>query len=340
MFVEWIDKNTIKIRIEKDSDLISLFKIINPGDVISGYDYRTIKLSETRKERIKVWIKMKVERVKFSEYEDSLRVSGRILETSDVVTGKYHTFNLKKGSEFKLYKRFWTPYEISELERAQKVDKKIYIISIDDREVSLGIISNQKVRIIENFIIDLAKDDPNRESVFIQKISRIIKILNTEKPKVIIIVGPMYYPDIFEKNLKEKFLGDAQVLKFKVSKGGKYGIYEFLRRKEYLDALKDVEIAEVNKIISDFLEAMVRGYAVFGLEKIKEYADMGNLEFVIVSYRFFKKIKEEGNISELLNLFKRLEQIKSRVFFAYEENENFDLIDKFGVVGKVRYKIE
>ena len=85
---------------------------------------------------------------------------------------------------------------------------------------------------------------------------------------------------------------------------------------------------------------MVKGYVVFGLEKIKEYTDIGNLEYVIVSYNFFKRVKEEGNISDLLNLFKKLEQIKSKIFFAYEENENFDLIDKFGIVGKIRYKIE
>ena len=231
MFINWIDKNTVKIRVEKDSDLISLFKIINPGDIMSGYDYRTIKLSETKKERIKVWIKIKVEKVRFSEYGDSLRVSGEILEASDIVTGKYHTFDLRKGLEFKLYKRFWTPYEISELEKAQKTSRKIYIVSIDDREITLGIISDQRIKIIENVSIDLAKDDPNRESIFIQKISKIIEILEAEKPKVIIIVGPIFYPDIFEKNLKEKFSGDSQILKFKVSKGGKYGIYEFLRRK-------------------------------------------------------------------------------------------------------------
>jgi len=53
MKYEIIDKKTIKIRVEDEVDLLYLYKIVNVGDIIEGYDYRTLKF-ENEKEKKKI----------------------------------------------------------------------------------------------------------------------------------------------------------------------------------------------------------------------------------------------------------------------------------------------
>ncbi|MEM1684689.1 MAG: hypothetical protein QXD60_02930, partial [Nanopusillaceae archaeon] len=116
MKYEFLDKKTLKVYIEKDRDLISIYKIINPEDIIEGYDYRVIEINN-QKERKKVWVKIIVEDIYFSEYSDNLRVSGRILEASEEVKGHYHTFDLRVGSEFIIKKqKSFSFYDIKEIE--------------------------------------------------------------------------------------------------------------------------------------------------------------------------------------------------------------------------------
>jgi len=92
---EIIDRKTIKIRVEDEVDLLYLYKIVNVGDIIEGYDYRTLKF-ENEKEKKKIKIKVEVENIKFSEYKDSLRISGKIIDSNDKDSiGHYHTFDIR-----------------------------------------------------------------------------------------------------------------------------------------------------------------------------------------------------------------------------------------------------
>ena len=242
MLVEWIDKNTVKVRVEDEYDLLTLFKIINEGDIVYGYDYRTEKIGEKKKERIKVWIKINVENIKFSEYSDSLRINGVIIESSDLVSGKYHTFDIHIGSEIYIQKKEWSNYEIEELKNSEKKSRELYIVSVDDSNICFAKIYRNKIKIIHNININIPKDDPNRENIFMEKASHIIKSINEISPEFIIIIGPIFYPEIFSKICDKKLKKDIKYRKFKVAHGGIYGIKEFLRRKEYLDSIKEIEI--------------------------------------------------------------------------------------------------
>jgi len=335
MRIEWIDKDKVKIRVENEKDLFTLYKIINPSDILSGYDYRTIEF-EKGKEKKKVWIKIEVERVKFSEYGDSLRINGKILEASEIVVGKYHTFDIRIGSEIILEKKF-TKFDIEELEKATKKRKEIYVLSLDNRNIALAKISD-RIEIIIEEEVNIPKEDLNRDSIYKQKLSNVIKKIE-EKPEILVIVGPVFYPDYFEEYIREKLGEDIKILKFRVSQGGINGVIEFSKRKEYLDTLKEYEILELNKIIDDFIKSMLNGMVVMGLEKVKEYAEIGNIDYLLISEDFYKKMKEDGKINIILNIIDMVEKTKGKIYFIYKNIENYELINKFGIVAKIKYKI-
>jgi len=333
MRVEFLDKKTARILVEYEEDLIDLFKVINPDDVLSGYDYRVIEIGE-RKERKKVWIKIRVEDIKFSEYSDSLRVSGRIIEASEEVQGHYHTFDIRMGSEIILFKeKGFKRFEIEELNKKKK-RKKIYIVSLDNSSIAVARI-NGRLEVLLDKDINVPKDHPERDSIIKNLYKEVIDTL--KDAEVIVVVGPVFYPEEFKKYLLEK-IKDKNILDFRISIGGISGIYEFLNRTEYLVTLKELEIAEINRLIDDLMFYISKGMVCFGLDETLEKASYCNLEYVLISYEWFKKVKSDKNILEkLILLMDTLDRCNISLYFVRKENKNFEFIDRFGIVGKVRY---
>ncbi|MEM4571457.1 MAG: hypothetical protein QXY16_02030 [Nanopusillaceae archaeon] len=334
MKYEFLDKKTLKVYIEKDRDLISIYKIINPEDIIEGYDYRVIEINN-QKERKKVWVKIIVEDIYFSEYSDNLRVSGRILEASEEVKGHYHTFDLRVGSEFIIKKqKSFSFYDIKEIEKS-KERKSFYIVSLDSNSIAVAKIGD-KIEILYENDFYISKEDPERDSIIKKIYSDAINTIKDDLDSII-VVGPIFYPEKFSEYLKEK-RPNKKIFSFKVSTGGIPGIYEFLNRKEYRDFLKDLEIADVNKIIDDFILFMTRDKVSFGLDDVYEKINECNVDYILISFEWFKKIKSDKlNFKKLLEIIDKAEMCKSSIYFVYKYNKNFDLIDKFGIVCKVRY---
>jgi hypothetical protein len=50
-------------------------------------------------------------------------------------------------------------------------------------------------------------------------------------------------------------------------------------------------------------------------------------------------MKEENNIDKIINLFNILDKIDAEIYFVNNNVNNFELIDRFCIVGKLRYKI-
>lgn len=334
MKYEFLDKKTVKIFVEREKDLLILYKIINPSDIIEGYDYRVVEINN-QKYRKKIWFRIEIEDINFSEYSDSLRISGKILDSSEEVQGHYHTFDVKIGSEFILKKeKGFKNHEILELKKSKK-KKTIYIVSLDNNSIALGKIKDD-LEIIYEKDFYISKEDPERESKIKKIYSEVINLIG-EDSDILIIVGPVFYPEVFSKYFEDK-RRDKRIFCFKVSNGGKNGIYEFLNRKEYLSFLKELEICEINEKINDFIVSMTKDKAVFGIENVYKKLEECNLEYILISFKWFKKIKSDKSIlQDVLKIFEYCERCKTEIFFVYESNIYFDLIDKFGIVGKVRY---
>ncbi|RIB35303.1 MAG: hypothetical protein BXU00_02115 [Candidatus Nanoclepta minutus] len=333
MKFEFLDKKTVVIRVESEEDLITLFKVINPEDIVSGYDYRVISIGE-RKERKKVWIKLKVEDINFSEYSDSLRISGRIVESSEEVQGHFHTFDVRVGSEITLFKeKGFKKYEIEELNR-KRYKREFFIVSLDSNSISVAKL-NYKLEILLDEDINVPKDHPERESIIESYYKKAVDLL--KDAKVIVVVGPVFYPEKFRDYLSERFR-DKNILTFRISLGGISGIYEFINRTEYLKVLGELEIAEINEKIEDFIVSVTKNKGCFGIDDLLEKIDYCNLEYVLLSYEWFRRIKSDRNyLDKILRVLEKADECNIEVYFVRRENKNFEFIDKFGIVGKVRY---
>jgi len=338
MKYEIIDKKTIKIKIEDEVDLLYLYKIVNVGDIIEGYDYRTLKF-ENEKEKKKIKIKIEIENIKFSEYKDSLRISGKIIDSNDKDSiGHYHTFDIRISTEFTLYKKEEIKkYEEKILEKSSRKKEDIFVISIDNNDIALGIINNG-IKIIKEEYYKINKGDPEEKTKLYKIFSEFLDTIRDYDIKFLCIIGPLFYPEEFYDYIKDK-LNIKNIKIYKVSNGGVNGIYEFVRRTEYYETLKNLEILEINKLIEEVLYLMQKNMVAFGYDEVYNNAMYNNIEYVLISEECFKKMKEENNIDKIINLFNILDKIDAEIYFVNNNANNFELIDRFCIVGKLRYKL-
>ena len=101
-------------------DLWYLSNIIDKDDTLSGRTIRKIKLGEdernTRIIKKVITLAIKVERVEFHKYSNSLRVSGKIISApEDIPKGSYHTFDVTDNTTLKISKPNWLNYQIEKL---------------------------------------------------------------------------------------------------------------------------------------------------------------------------------------------------------------------------------
>ena len=132
-------KGKIKAKIESLDDLWYLSTIIENGDFISGQTTRKIifgdKQQKTKSEKKTLFLKIAVDKLEFHKYSNVLRVSGAIVEAPEFVSiGSAHSFELKEGSAFELFKENWLKFQKDKiLESAKDTSKKI-LICVMDRE--------------------------------------------------------------------------------------------------------------------------------------------------------------------------------------------------------------
>jgi Predicted RNA-binding proteins len=298
MKYEIIDKKTIKIKIEDEVDLLYLYKIVNVGDVIEGHDYRTLKF-ENEKEKKKIKIKIEIENIKFSEYKDSLRISGKIIDSNDKDSiGHYHTFDIRISTEFTLYKKEEIKkYEEKMLEKSSRKKEDIFVISIDNNDIALGIINNG-IKIIKEEYYKINKGDPEEKTKLYKIFSEFLDTIRDYDIKFLCIIGPLFYPEEFYDYIKDK-LNIKNIKIYKVSNGGVNGIYEFVKRTEYYETLKNLEILEINKLIEEVLYLMQKNMVAFGYDEVYNNAMYNNIEYVLISEECFKKMKKKTILIKL-----------------------------------------
>jgi Predicted RNA-binding proteins len=298
MKYEIIDKKTIKIKIEDEVDLLYLYKIVNVGDVIEGHDYRTLKF-ENEKEKKKIKIKIEIKNIKFSEYKDSLRISGKIIDSNDKDSiGHYHTFDIRISTEFTLYKKEEIKkYEEKILEKSSRKKEDIFVISIDNNDIALGIINNG-IKIIKEEYYKINKGDPEEKTKLYKIFSEFLDTIRDYDIKFLCIIGPLFYPEEFYDYIKDK-LNIKNIKIYKVSNGGVNGIYEFVKRTEYYETLKNLEILEINKLIEEVLYLMQKNMVAFGYDEVYNNAMYNNIEYVLISEECFKKMKKKTILIKL-----------------------------------------
>lgn len=332
---------------ESSDDLWELYQLLGEGDLVSGKTSRKIKVGEKEGERRPVFLKIRVEKVKFQKYADVLRVLGQVVKgPEEVPLGSYHTFNVEKGTEIRIEKPF-LDYEIKRIkELARKREQpKTLLITADFGEADFFLVRPSGIQNIGRIKTEFpGKNEPKLQeqaiNEFYEKLGKEIeKLVKNNSLNSFIFGGtgflPQNFKEYYEKKSKEKGYYT------KINHTGKPGVNEILKQGILNQVIKDERITMETQLVHKALELISKdGQVSYGIKEVRKAAMLGAVDKLLITDELIGKFKEENKFEEIAELMKTVEKNKGEVFIISTDHDAGEQLHKIGgIAALLRYSI-
>jgi len=328
-----LEEKSAKITIQNLDDLFYLYLLIDENDEIFGFTQRQEKIlnKEGKVEKVdkkRIFLGIKVKKVYFHQFSDSLKVIGNIIEKPEDfnIAGMHHSFNLKVGDTIILKKEDWDSKIVkSILKSVKETYPNSLIVAVDYGEIAIGNLSKQGLRIVfsksEN--IGSKRDNIDREKLikkFIEEsVNEIKKQIINLKPSLTILFGPSIVKDLIFEKIKDF----KNIFRVSGSVGGIDGIYEALNNEEVLRILSNYEEFEdyiLFKQIRDNFEKVA-----VGLEEVKKASEKGMVDKLLISTKILKE-----NRIEIKEIAENVKKFNGDIRIINENSNLGEMLEKFG----------
>lgn len=348
-----LKKGELKVKLESLDDLWYLSHIIDPNDLVTARTIRKIKIGkeEDRKTKLTkkpITLTLKVENVEFHKYSDSLRVSGKIVHApEDIQKGDYHTISLEENSVLLIKKEKWLNFQLKRISEASKaLTYKILICTLDREEASFALLKKYGYDYLGEIKGNVQKKGDEikkiEEKEFYSEIIKKLKDYTSRyKADNIIIASPAFWKEELLKEIEKK----SSELKQKITLAtcnttGKNAVNEVLKRGEVKEILKqDRTTKEVNLVEELFTEISKEGLAAYGMEEVKNTANLGAIKTLMVTDELIKRLRSENKYETLDSIMKIVESTKGEIHIISTEHEAGKRLQGLGGIGAIlRYK--
>ncbi len=338
---------------EDSDDLFTLRRIIKTGDIVVSDTTRVIKFekeySRPDRERVKIRVSVKVEKIGLDESIDRLRIAGTIMESNNslVPKGTYHSIIVQIGNNIVVDKdKRWDNLDLKLLR--SDIAGSFIIVAIDTKEAGIAKITGTHLEIIPNiysgqsgkYYTHAAKNNPNIEVFFEEVYHSLNNILHEDGNYRLIVFGPgetkrRFYNFIMNK--KSTFKNKSTVVDG-VDVAGEDGIMVFLRSPSLKEVMGSSKISIVSNLLDQIMLQVNRGeekYAM-GFAEVSAAIKMKSIDSLVFSDSIFKDLKEE----EIINLLNIAETYGANVY-AVDSSTDIGLRVSAlgGIIALLRYQI-
>ncbi len=327
----------IVLLINTMDDLWYLKNILAPGDSIITSVFRRQEQNAdmTRSksvERKKITVRLRIEKVDFLPYTDSLKILGEITEGEN--TGSHQSVIISVDDEITLVK------DMSEEESKllkEAVDSyyknSVAFVSMDDESCNVALLKSYGVQDMGEIQSGKSGKDyesKGSDSGYYSEIIRALK--NIRNLSTVIVLGPGFEHTKFYEMVKaDPFFSGMAVYDIAETDSGKRGIYEFMAEKQSEGILKGARLAGDEKLIQAFLKNLNKtGLSVYGYDEIVKYAEMNMLEDLLISEAKFRDPETRALLSQINGV---------NVHIISDYTDSGEIIRQFGgYCGILRYK--
>ncbi|MFB5599261.1 MAG: pelota family protein [Nitrososphaeraceae archaeon] len=338
---------------EDPDDLFVIRRVIKIGDILISDTTRVIKFdkefSRPDRERVKIRVSIRVEKINLDESIDRLRISGTITESNNalVVKGNYHSVLVQIGHKIVIEKpKKWDELEINLIK--SDVAGTFIMIAIDTNEAGIGKLTGTHLQMIPNiysgqtgkYFKDSTKKDSNIEIFYDQIINTLENLTNEERFKIIIF-GPGETKRKFFNFItsKKPYYKDMCTVIDGIDVAGEDGVLVFTRSPIIKEVMSLSKISLVSNILDQVMIQVNKGEEKFalGFKEVSEAIKLKSVESLVFSNTIFKNFKEE-DVIQLLNY---AEAIGSKVY-AIDSSTDIGLrvSSLGGIVALLRYQIK
>lgn len=305
-----------RIRVDNEDDLWQLESLIGKGDEVRALTQRT-KIDGREKKTLKLTVR--AEQVELQN--DRLRVTGEMQQADEEVEHGYHTLNIEEDDEFELWKDFsdaeWQQMQEAEAKRSYEV---LFCV-VESGQADLYLVRESGVQ-------DLSSLDENvpgkmygdqKEGSFRNELKQVLE-RSAEEVDNLVIAGPGFEKkkiyDLLKEEIQEKtLLQDTSVT-------GQTGFQEAVKRGALKKVVEGSRIEEETDELERFFDELRGdGNADYGVERVKELAEMGAVEKLLVTTETFRENQD---------VVEKVEQSGGKVMRVHTDHEPGERLENLG----------
>ncbi len=297
---------------EDDNDIWVLYNVIFSSDQIALTTMRNIKtqLTETRFKKEKKYIRLKldVQAVDYLPGEGDMRIKGQVIDENPYVsTGSFHTATVELNRPITIFKKEWDTIMMQSLADAGKSEDRAEIgaVVMEEGFAHVCIITNnmtllkQKVekKIAKKRRGDIRGHEEDLKKFYNHVYNAVIKHLDFEKLKVIIIASPGFTAENFYNVLLTNLINNKPILQAARQKvvvahsstGYLQGLEEAMADPDISKRLVDTKYSNDTQAMEDFLDMLGKDdtRAWYGQKEVeKAIADSAVQELLITDTLF------------------------------------------------------
>ncbi len=329
---------------ENLTDLYYLSLYFEEGDIIKSWTSRKVKPPRERKrsdegKRIPVTLTINVRSTEFKEFSNALRVKGVIVE--DVgeigIKGAFHTINMKPGAKVTIKKKKWSEQLLNYIKSAEEeaIKPRILAITLDYEEATVALITYKRIKLVSRVnsrIPGKQVEESEREKallLYFKKLAEEIeKNLSRIKIDKVIIAGPGFAKEKFYSFLKNKDYTE-KIKIVSTSSATVSGIEELVKRGVLQEIVNESSITEDSKLLSKMMELLLRKSrkVAIGLEEVKNAAQYGAIDLLLVSEKMLWKKESREQVKEIISTIKTT---KGKARFISTTHEAGKYLESFG----------
>ena len=342
--------NAIFVVPSDSDDLFTLRRIINIGDYVIADTTRLVKPVKEygrpdRGERVKVRIRIQVEKIELDATVDRLRIAGTITESDNEVVsrGSHHSLTVQAGDMITIDKESrWSDVELSILKKSGS-GSGFVLVAIDTQEAAVGRVSGTHVKIIPNIYSGQSgkryQTKGDNTEIFFSEIAKTITTVILADDSVVIF-GPGETRRRFYNFLTGRH--DLENSNLRVVEGvdvaGEDGIFVFLRSPAMREVMGESKLAKVSALLDSVMLLVQKGERRFamGAKDVSQAADLRAVESVVFSDSIFR-VADEGEVVSLLNKI----EAQGAATFAVDSSTDIGLrvSSLGGIVALLRYSL-
>ena len=349
MKVCWLDKNWLEVTPQTMDDLYYLSRIIEPGDLVKAITLRKIKhprsLRPTAPLIVKIPVMIEVESTSLDSLSSKLRVLGVIRDCPSKysILGLHHTIEVTLGKRVSIYKDKWLRLHLDLLERAIKPKSSMLIVLVDQEEFELYHIKDEQYQLITRGYLGANRKLTGTSEAICSKslyeaAKLIVEKIRELSPQHIIVAGPGFFKESMLSKIRE--LNPAlspKLIVAKTSSIGVPGLMECLRSESLQKVLRDITIAEDNRVIESILEKLAKepDMVAYGLSDVEKAVSYGAADLVVVSPSLMSAHRDA--IEQLLEICQKT-GCKYRII--HSDSPSREMLEGLGgIVAVLRFRI-
>ncbi len=331
----------LKLRLETPSDLWRIARLIVPGERVGASTTRRdpeapAETAAAHKERRRIWLVVRAERVEFHGFSHHVRVAGPIVE-GPFDLGRHHTLDIGPEDELTLLKERLTPADRALLEEglAAKGEPRVVIACVDWGESSIVRLRGRAV----DPVADINRTLPGKRYALAGAhrdrrayVEEVLELLDgeVEGASTLVLAGPGFLKEELAHDLLERHPGARKKLRvLATAESGRVGVDELLRSGRASEVLAGTAAAEEADLVERLIASLAGGKrAAVGPRECREAIEAGAAETLLVSEELLRD-------PEVAPLLEKAREARARLFVVREDGAAGRRLAGLGRIGAI-----